>query len=86
LEDKYIQDLFRGDEKQKIAIAMTEEKIEWRFSCERAPWCGGYWEKLVRSVKTAFCKVLAKAVVSREELVTILCEIEARINARPLTT
>ncbi|KRY64591.1 hypothetical protein T4A_8311, partial [Trichinella pseudospiralis] len=64
----------------------TEEKIEWRFSCERAPWCGGYWEKLVRSVKTAFCKVLAKAVVSREELVTILCEIEARINARPLTT
>ncbi|KRY64759.1 hypothetical protein T4A_1795, partial [Trichinella pseudospiralis] len=32
LADKYIQDLFRGDEKQKIARAMTEEKIEWRFS------------------------------------------------------
>ncbi|KRX99145.1 hypothetical protein T4E_10779 [Trichinella pseudospiralis] len=86
LADKYIQDLFRGDEKQKIARAMTEEKIEWRFSCERAPWCGGYWERLVRSVKTALRKVLAKALVSREELVTILCEIEARINARPLTT
>ncbi|KRZ84371.1 hypothetical protein T08_6859 [Trichinella sp. T8] len=36
--------------------------------------------------KTALRKVLAKALVSREELVTILCEIEARINARPLTT
>ncbi|KRX13995.1 hypothetical protein T07_7059 [Trichinella nelsoni] len=35
---------------------------------------------------TALRKVLAKALVSREELVTILCEIEARINARPLTT
>ncbi|KRX56042.1 Pro-Pol polyprotein, partial [Trichinella sp. T9] len=86
LADKYIQDLFRGDEKQKIARAITEEKIEWRFSCERAPWCGGYWERLVRSVRTALRKVLAKALVSREELVTILCEIEARINARPLTT
>ncbi|KRX12791.1 hypothetical protein T07_7237 [Trichinella nelsoni] len=41
---------------------------------------------LVRSVKTALRKVLAKALVSREELITILCEIEARINARPLTT
>ncbi|KRX84033.1 hypothetical protein T06_16712 [Trichinella sp. T6] len=86
LADKYIQDLFRGDEKQKIAKAMTEEKIEWRLSCERAPWCGGYWERLVRSVSTALRKVLAKALVSREELVTILCEIEARINGRPLTT
>ncbi|XP_003369021.1 putative integrase core domain protein [Trichinella spiralis] len=86
LADKYIQDLFRGDEKQKIARALTEEKVEWRFSCERSPWCGGYWERLVRSVKTALRKVLAKALVSREELVTILCEMEARINAIPLTT
>ncbi|KRZ59301.1 hypothetical protein T02_15048 [Trichinella nativa] len=44
--DKYIYDLFRGDEKQKIARALTEEKIEWRFSCERSPWCGGYWERV----------------------------------------
>ncbi|KRY40723.1 hypothetical protein T01_9781, partial [Trichinella spiralis] len=86
LADKYIQDLFRGDEKQKIARALTEEKIEWRFSCERSPWCGGYWERLVRSVKTALRKVLAKALVFREELVSILCEMEAHINARPLTT
>ncbi|KRX69163.1 hypothetical protein T06_4283 [Trichinella sp. T6] len=65
---------------------MTEEKIQWRFSCERGPWCGGYWERLVKSVKTALRKVLAKALVSREELVIILCEIEAPINVRPLTT
>ncbi|KRZ02718.1 hypothetical protein T11_8069, partial [Trichinella zimbabwensis] len=75
-----------GNEKRKIARALTEEKIEWRFSCERAPWCGGHWERLVRSVKTALHKVLAKALISREELVTILCELEVRINARPLTT
>ncbi|XP_003369078.1 conserved hypothetical protein [Trichinella spiralis] len=67
-------------------LALTEEKIEWRFSCERSPWCGGYWERLVRSVKTALRKVLAKALVFREELVSILCEMEAHINARPLTT
>ncbi|KRX32907.1 hypothetical protein T05_1895, partial [Trichinella murrelli] len=71
---------------KKSTRAMTEEKIEWRFSCERGPWCGGYWERLVKSVKTALRKVLAKAQVSREELVTILCEIEAPINVRPLTT
>ncbi|KRY06024.1 hypothetical protein T12_10531, partial [Trichinella patagoniensis] len=87
LADKYIHDLFRGGEKQKIARALTEDKIEWRFSCERFPWCGGYWERVVRSIKTALRKVLAKALVSRKELVTILCKMEACINAkRPLTT
>ncbi|KRY47808.1 hypothetical protein T03_13521 [Trichinella britovi] len=71
--------LFRGDEKQKIARALTEEKIEWRFSCERSPWCGGYWERVVRSIKTALRKVLAKALVSRKELL-------ASMQERPLTT
>ncbi|KRX60896.1 hypothetical protein T06_13750, partial [Trichinella sp. T6] len=55
--DKYIYDLFRGDEKQKIARALTEEKIEWRFSCERSPWCGGYWERVLH----AFCDASERA-------------------------
>ncbi|KRX33458.1 hypothetical protein T05_6458, partial [Trichinella murrelli] len=61
-------------------------KLADKYIQDLGPWCGGYWERLVKSVKTALRKVLAKAQVSREELVTILCEIEAPINVRPLTT
>ncbi|KRY64862.1 hypothetical protein T4B_3970 [Trichinella pseudospiralis] len=31
----------------------ASERVEWVFITKRAPWCGGYWERLVRSVKTA---------------------------------
>ncbi|KRX72844.1 hypothetical protein T06_10484 [Trichinella sp. T6] len=70
----------------KIEKKVKEEDVKWIFSYGRAPWCGGYWERLERSVKTSLRRVLAKALVTRGELVTILCEIEARVNSRPLTT
>ncbi|KFD63116.1 hypothetical protein M514_24703 [Trichuris suis] len=62
----------------------TKGRIEWIFITPRAPWVGGYWERLIRSEKTAL-KVLGKALVSENVQTTLLCETEARINARPLT-
>ncbi|KRX20472.1 hypothetical protein T07_8598 [Trichinella nelsoni] len=56
-----------------------------RNRMERAPWCGGYWERLVRSIKVALSKVLGRCHAKPDDLRTVLCEIEARINDRPLT-
>ena len=58
---------------------------EWRFNCPRAPWWGGWWERLVRSVKSAIKKSIRKECLSRVELCTCLCEVAAAINSRPLT-
>lgn len=32
---------------------------EWKFIAPRSPWWGGWWERLVRSVKSALKKFLA---------------------------
>uniref|UniRef100_A0A5S6QDV9 Integrase catalytic domain-containing protein n=1 Tax=Trichuris muris TaxID=70415 RepID=A0A5S6QDV9_TRIMR len=64
---------------------MVSNDIEWTFITERAPWTSGYWERLVISVKTPLRKLLRNALLDEEELRTVLCEIEARINSRPLT-
>ena len=57
----------------------------WKFSIPLAPWWGGWWERLVRSTKSALRKSLGRELVSKDELETTLFEVEACINARPLT-
>lgn len=49
-----------------------------------SPWWGGFYERLVKSVKTPLKKVFAKAMLDAEQLTTILAEIEAQLNSRPL--
>ncbi|KRX41859.1 hypothetical protein T09_12725, partial [Trichinella sp. T9] len=58
---------------------------KWKFIPPRAPWMGGYWERLIRTMKESLRKVLGQALLDEEELRTVLCEVGACFNARPLT-
>ncbi|XP_060570474.1 uncharacterized protein LOC132728821 [Ruditapes philippinarum] len=58
---------------------------EWRFIPMRAPWFGGWWERLIGLTKTAIKKVLGSAYVTYDTLQTIVTEVESVMNDRPLT-
>ena len=58
---------------------------EWKFIAPKAPWWGGWWERLVWLVKSALRKSLGGSSLTRTELETTLHEIEACVNSRPLT-
>ncbi|KRX55395.1 PiggyBac transposable element-derived protein 3 [Trichinella sp. T9] len=45
-----------------------------KYSTDRAPWCGGYCERLVKSKKNALRKVLGRALLRSWELHTVLYE------------
>ena len=64
---------------------LNNNRITWRFIRERAPWWGGFWERLIRSVKRCLKKCIGRANLTFEQFRTVLVEIEAMINARPLT-
>ena len=58
---------------------------KWKFIVPRSPWWGGWWERLVRSVKSGLKKTLKQRCLTCTELETLLHEVEACINSRPLT-
>ena len=53
--------------------------------CGKGPLVGGYWERLVKSVKRCLRKTLGRSILTFDELATVLVEIEATLNNRPLT-
>ena len=65
-------------------ISWTFNRISWIFNLERAPWWGGVFERLIRSVKQCL-KIIGRAKLTHEELLTIVTEVEMIVNSRPLS-
>ena len=64
---------------------LTDHKIEWKFIVDYAAWWGGFYERMMRSIKTPLKKILGRSVYGPDEMYTILTEVEAMVNSRPLT-
>ena len=68
-----------------LAAAKSLPDIKWNFITPLSPWHGGFWERIVRSIKTPLRKVAGGARLKETELRTLLTKIESVINSRPLT-
>ena len=69
----------------KVADLLVSKRITWRFNLDRSPWWGGAFERMVGSVKRCLRKVLGNARLTQDEMNTVLAEVEATLNSRPLT-
>lgn len=63
---------------------LANEGIKWSFIIELPPWIGGFYERLVGLVKQALPKSIGKICLNLVQLETILTEVEAVVNSRPL--
>ena len=64
---------------------LNSKKINWKFILQKSPSHGGFYERMVQSVKRNLKNTLKNAQLNYEELITVLTEVEAVINLRPLT-
>ncbi|GBM83680.1 hypothetical protein AVEN_84252-1 [Araneus ventricosus] len=77
--------ILRSLDWRKIVKCGTINAIDWKFNSPTAAWWGGWRERLIRIIKDLLKRVLGKAYISHEEMMTVLCDCEAIINSRPLT-
>ena len=56
----------------------------WKFIPECAPHFGGIWEAAVKSMKTHLKRIVGSVKLTYEDLNTMLTQVEACLNSRPL--
>ncbi|XP_068749239.1 uncharacterized protein [Montipora capricornis] len=77
--------LRRLHDDQEVREHLESNRIDWRFNLERAPWWGGFYERLIGTAKRCLRKVFGNARLNSDEILTVLMELEATLNLRPLT-
>lgn len=79
---RFLQD--KGNQ-SSFSDYFANSSIRWHFIPPRSPHFGGLWESAVKSAKYHLKRVLGEQKVTFEELYTIITQVEACLNSRPIT-
>ncbi|CAG9090548.1 unnamed protein product [Plutella xylostella] len=63
---------------------VAEMEIQWHFQAPSWPSAGGIWEAAVKSLKHHLKRVIGEQKLTYEEFATLLAQLEACLNSRPL--
>lgn len=69
----------------KIQSAFLEDGMQWSFNPPTASHHGGAWERIIRMIRQILTSVLHQQTLNDEGFHTVLCEVEAILNDRPIT-
>jgi hypothetical protein len=76
----------RWGEAGEIHDFLVHNQCEWLHITPYSPWKGGFYERIVKSIKHSFYKSFGRTVLQLDAFQTAFAEIESILNSRPLTT
>ncbi|XP_037631889.1 uncharacterized protein LOC119491753 [Sebastes umbrosus] len=83
--EKEMREAIKGWNQSKISDMLIQKGITWIFNPPAGSHFGGVWERQIRSVRKILNQTLKQQPLDDECLQTLLCEVEAIINSRPIT-
>jgi hypothetical protein len=69
----------------KILDHLLQRNIKWLFNPPYGSHHGGIWERCIRTARNILRALSKEQVVDDESLHTLMCEVEAIMNGRPIT-
>ncbi|XP_028169882.1 uncharacterized protein LOC114359617 [Ostrinia furnacalis] len=69
----------------ELAEYLANNGTQWNFIPPHAPNFGGLWEAGIKSTKHHLRRVIGNSTLTFEEMATVLAQIEACLNSRPLS-
>ena len=69
----------------KISEFLKQREITWKFNPPYASHMGGIWERQIRSIRRILLALTQQQLLDDESLTTLMCQVEAIINSRPIT-
>lgn len=82
--DREMREAMEIWQKRETMDFVQAKGTEWHFITPAAPFQGGIWEAAVKSMKHHLRRVMGVQKYSYEALSTLLAEVEACLNSRPL--
>ncbi|GFV12101.1 integrase catalytic domain-containing protein [Trichonephila clavipes] len=76
--------LHTGKVRKKFEDFLASESIQWHFNPPATPHFGGLWEAGVKSLKSHLKRVVGNNILTHEEFFTLVTQVEAVLNSRPL--
>ena len=70
------EDLQRLFESETLQRELEHHNVTWRLIPKRAPWYGGFWERMVGLTKQATKRTLGRAYVTLQQLETIAMKLK----------
>jgi len=64
---------------------LGQQNIRWKFNLSRAPWWGGFYERLIGIMKRSLSKSIGQSLLTYDEFKETLLDVECFMNERPLT-
>ena len=83
--EKELREAVKEWNQSQIHNFLLQRRIKWTFNPPTGSHHGGVWERCIRTTRKVIKAVTREQILDDEGINTLMCEVEAIINGRPIT-
>ena len=83
--EKELREAVKKWNQSQIHDYLLQKNIKWIFNPPTGSHHGGVWERCIRTTRKVIKAVIKEQVLDDEGINTLMCEVEAIVNGRPIT-